>query len=817
MLQNINFVSQEKCAAFCFQQNTNIWQTNTRNSFWFHFGFHSKNAHKVLIHFQKSLQATKDLGGCLDSWTMQGTGFHGTRFKQGHLSASRPHCTVQFAHVAARSSTVEDTPKQCSGRVRVGLPQQRPWPCLTRPKCTCFSGRHSNLVVKNPVLAQWAKSNTASFCTLQSRDENLTPIQLLVTRWRLRLWWMALHGMEGCFSLQRGERSWDENPWRHVSNQGHWKKERNCTFVLCQTSAMIAASCSSSLHWLLPGCFSFGQHIITSTTTCYNPSQAHAPSKMLPLPKTTLILPRPVITRNHSCVSATHPSCCLHPYTPTALGLSPGPRSLSLPCPIHTPMSDSYCTDLCARRSRPSQEAAPSYKRGGTHCSVPFARATLVAYAMWLTPFTVLQCTVPAQTLPHHHHHHTQWTHLTHCAGLCPTLHWPVCATHSSQPGRCHAVSRISLRLCSDSYAATQQHVVLFKRRRLMVLIEEWFGANHLSPHLFFLQIISKNCCQNRHFPNKHIFFLFNSFRCKNESKAKCLWENWDAKIQKNKAVCSLERLDDMKLLSCVTVTCAKIHQKLKRRNVRIVRNGLIHTRSKIPQHRLIQFKLTHHKVCTVLPFPPLFTTIRTCLLLEERRHLLTFNCHRSSKENVRPCHFFDPAATDCWTYLCPPLLLGSVHTGHTCATQANGICWCEWECPHCSQAASKDLHSNLRVRVQCGRGLATQAFSPLLPDHYPLTDPCPTHTVSHFSWLILFFCAWNLSHKWGLTSEQNQRVGLPQTPSRFPRKYDFPGDASTQKTKYFWGWKWKEYWCFESSFDDKGHFFGMDARGASG
>ena len=46
------------------------------------------------------------------------------------------------------------------------------------------------------------------------------------------------------------------------------------------------------------------------------------------------------------------------------------------------------------------------------------------------------------------------------------------------------------------------------------------------------------------------------------------------------------------------------------------------------------------------------------------------------------------------------------IHTGRARATQANETCCCEWECPHCTQATSKDLRSNLRACVQCGLGL---------------------------------------------------------------------------------------------------------------
>ncbi len=48
----------------------------------------------------------------------------------------------------------------------------------------------------------------------------------------------------------------------------------------------------------------------------------------------------------------------------------------------------------------------------------------------------------------------------------------------------------------------------------------------------------------------------------------------------------------------------------------------------------------------------------------------------------------------------------GPIHTGRAHATQANGTCWCEWECPHCTQATSKDLCLNLCTRIQCGLGL---------------------------------------------------------------------------------------------------------------
>ena len=38
-------------------------------------------------------------------------------------------------------------------------------------------------------------------------------------------------------------------------------------------------------------------------------------------------------------------------------------------------------------------------------------------------------------------------------------------------------------------------------------------------------------------------------------------------------------------------------------------------------------------------------------------------------------------------------------HPHRTRTRKANGICWCEWECPHCTQATSKDLRLNSRSR----------------------------------------------------------------------------------------------------------------------
>ena len=37
-------------------------------------------------------------------------------------------------------------------------------------------------------------------------------------------------------------------------------------------------------------------------------------------------------------------------------------------------------------------------------------------------------------------------------------------------------------------------------------------------------------------------------------------------------------------------------------------------------------------------------------------------------------------------------------------AMQANGTCWCKWECPHCTQATSKDLHG-ICARATSGIG----------------------------------------------------------------------------------------------------------------
>ncbi len=65
---------------------------------------------------------------------------------------------------------------------------------------------------------------------------------------------------------------------------------------------------------------------------------------------------------------------------------------------------------------------------------------------------------------------------------------------------------------------------------------------------------------------------------------------------------------------------------------------------------------------------------------------------------------------------------LGLIHTGRARATQENGTYWCEWGCPHCTQATSKDLRSNLRARVLCGLG-------PTLPDAAAFTPYLHTNS----------------------------------------------------------------------------------------
>ncbi len=41
----------------------------------------------------------------------------------------------------------------------------------------------------------------------------------------------------------------------------------------------------------------------------------------------------------------------------------------------------------------------------------------------------------------------------------------------------------------------------------------------------------------------------------------------------------------------------------------------------------------------------------------------------------------------------------GLIHTGRASVTPANGTCYCQWECSHCSQATPKEKHSNLQAR----------------------------------------------------------------------------------------------------------------------
>ena len=70
-----------------------------------------------------------------------------------------------------------------------------------------------------------------------------------------------------------------------------------------------------------------------------------------------------------------------------------------------------------------------------------------------------------------------------------------------------------------------------------------------------------------------------------------------------------------------------------------------------------------------------------------------------------------------------------------TCnATQVNGACCCEWECPYCAQATSKDLRSNLRAHVLCGLGLKSWDWG--------LRDTCAAYRfkiLKDFLWV----CGW--------------------------------------------------------------------------
>ena len=42
---------------------------------------------------------------------------------------------------------------------------------------------------------------------------------------------------------------------------------------------------------------------------------------------------------------------------------------------------------------------------------------------------------------------------------------------------------------------------------------------------------------------------------------------------------------------------------------------------------------------------------------------------------------------------------IGPIHTRRARATEANGTCCRQWACSHCTQATSKDLHSNFCAR----------------------------------------------------------------------------------------------------------------------
>ncbi len=50
-------------------------------------------------------------------------------------------------------------------------------------------------------------------------------------------------------------------------------------------------------------------------------------------------------------------------------------------------------------------------------------------------------------------------------------------------------------------------------------------------------------------------------------------------------------------------------------------------------------------------------------------------------------------------------------------ATQANGTCWCEWGCPHCTQARKNvPIYAHVVSRVLCGLGLRTLSKKNLVP-----------------------------------------------------------------------------------------------------
>ena len=66
---------------------------------------------------------------------------------------------------------------------------------------------------------------------------------------------------------------------------------------------------------------------------------------------------------------------------------------------------------------------------------------------------------------------------------------------------------------------------------------------------------------------------------------------------------------------------------------------------------------------------------------------------------------FFSFFEIDPFIHIRPNAFSDPIHTGRATRRKANGTCWCEWEYPHCTQATSKGLRSNLRARVPCGQG----------------------------------------------------------------------------------------------------------------
>ncbi len=75
-------------------------------------------------------------------------------------------------------------------------------------------------------------------------------------------------------------------------------------------------------------------------------------------------------------------------------------------------------------------------------------------------------------------------------------------------------------------------------------------------------------------------------------------------------------------------------------------------------------------------------------------------------------------ADTTCVRHSAPSRPHGSRPNPHrtrdaTCNVMwANGTCWCEWECPHCTPATSKEKRSNLRTRgVPCPVWIGPQTF----------------------------------------------------------------------------------------------------------